>query len=265
MQYHNSPHPTGAHLRAVDFTEPVLDPFDVTSVDFSPVDAAPAVHADVGHTHDDTVVGTDSIATSDAVIPTPRGHRQHVVPPNLDDYPDMTVVTPDPASRAWVLPTGENSGFSTLVDVADDPELGAELSRLDPTRSLLFHGALIGMITTRRSTHICDFPHGYASTSLRCAGCRWFETRVFRLDDVDSGRVANGRYVLHYVGRSIVPGEVDLPRHELVRSGHEVVEAYTVRRRNEPPFITKPGARVLAQAAKYDPDVEDAYVNRATA
>lgn len=255
MQYHDSPPPTGAPLAGVSLR--VVDPikFDAPNSEprLEPPQLAPT-SADAGIE-----------PLPDDSVPTPRGRRPRVVPPNLDDYPDMTVVTPDRASRAWVLPTGENSGFSTLVDVADDAELVVGLSRLDPSCSLVFHGALIGMITTRRATHICEFPHGHAATSLRCAGCRWFETRVFRLDDVDSLQLANGRYVLHYVGRSIVPGEVDLPRHELVRSGHEVVEAYTVRKRNEPPFITKPGARVLAQAAKYDPDVEDAYVNRATA
>lgn len=200
-----------------------------------------------------------------ADVPIQRAPRRHVVPPDLADYPDMNSTTPGRTSRAWLLPTDENSGFSTLTDVVTDPELVAELARLDLTRTLSFHGALIGMITTRRPTHICDFPAGHAAKSLRCAGCRWFETRVFRLDDHDSRALNDARYVLHYVGRSIVPGEVDLPRHELVGGGHEVVEAYTVRKPNERPFITKPGARVLAQAAAYDADIEDAYINRATA
>lgn len=201
-------------------------------------------------------------------VPTPRttrSQRRHVVPPRLADYPDVLVTTPSRASRAWLLPTGEKAGFNTLTDASADYELAAELARVDLTCSLSFHGALIGMITTRRPTHICEFPNGYATTALRCAGCRWFETRVFRLDDYDSSRLGGSRYVLHYVGRTIVPGEVDLPRHELVISGHEVVEAYTVRKHNERPFITKPGARVLAQAANHDPDIEDAYINRATA
>lgn len=241
MHYSDSPQVTGAHLRAIDFTEPVSGSALRTIHSYAD---APLV---------------------DAPVPAPRAHRQHVVPPRLEDYPDMGVVTPDRTSRAWVLPTSENSGFSTLTDVADDPELIAELTRLDSTCSLLFHGALIGMITTQRPTHVCEFPHEYAARSLRCAGCRWFETRVFRLDDHDSRRLDGARYVLHYVGRSIVPTEVNLPRHELAGGGHEVVEAYTVRRPNERPFITKPGARVLAQAAANDPDIEDAYVNRATA
>lgn len=240
MRYSESPPVTGVHLRAVDFSEVV----PVTS------DGSPPRRA---------------VGPSDPEVPHPRGGRGHVAPPRLEDYPDMLVTTPHRSPRAWLLPTGTNSGFSTPVDVVADDELTAKLSRLDPTCSLVFHGALIGMITTRRPTHICEFPAGYAPTSLRCAGCRWFETRVFRLCDADSRALDGTRYVLHYVGRSIVPGEVDLPRHELVISGHEVVEAYTVRKYNERPFITKPGARVLAQAANYDPDIEDAYINRATA
>lgn len=241
MRYSESPPVTGAHLHAVDFSEVVPVVSDKSAA--QRVDGPSNLH-----------------------VPVQRvGARGHAVPPRLEDYPDMRMTTPDRNPRTWLLPTGVNSGFTTLTDVSDDPELIAELSRVDATCSLLFHGALIGMITTRRPTHICEFPSAHAPTSLRCAGCRWFETRVFRLSDVDSRTLNDVRYVLHYVGRSIVPGEVDLPRHELAISGHEVVEAYTVRKYNERPFITKPGARVLAQASNYDPAIEDAYINRATA
>lgn len=258
MHYSESPPVTGAHLHAVDFTEPTLTAARPVT---RPVEST---HPTVDDAIDHESIDHESIELTD--IPMPRvGRRPHVVPPNLADYPDMIIVTPDRTPRAWVLPTGENSGFSTLSAPIEDDELYRELVRLDATRTLVFHGALIGMITTRRATHVCDFPDGHASTAVKCAGCRWFETRVFRLCDADAARLGGVRYALHYVGRSIVPGEVDLPRHELARSGHEVVEAYIVRKRDQMPFITKPGARVLAQAASFDEDIEDAYVNRATA
>lgn len=188
--------------------------------------------------------------------------------PPTSDYANINMRVPSPDRRLWCLPTSAGSGFDTTKSAESAGGSGESGCSGTTGRSadfLVFNGALIGVSVTDHTHHICPFPGGYAPTSLRCTGCRWFETRLFRLTTEDSTALAGTRFVLHHVGRSIVPGEVDFARHELARGGHEVIEAYTMRRPGERPFITKPGAKVLAQAASLDEDVEDAYVNRATA
>jgi hypothetical protein len=201
-------------------------------------------------------------------VPVPRGW-QHPTTASvvLDDFPDVQAVTPSAEERLWRLPTTPGTGFDT-TSAHDDSggESGSGGSTGKSASSILvFRGALIGVSVVDKPGHVCGFPDRYASKSERCVSCRWFETRLFRVSAADSSALGGVRYVLHHVGRSIVPGEIDLTRHETARGGHEVVEMYTLRRPNERPFITKPGARVLAQAASLDGSIEDAYINRATA
>jgi hypothetical protein len=89
--------------------------------------------------------------------------------------------------------------------------------------------------------------------------CRWFEPRIFR--EVDGAR----RYLVHRIGMSIVPTEVPYASHEWVNGAFEVVEVLTTRRAGSRPYLTHPAARVLAQAADYDNELHNAYVNRAVA
>lgn len=199
--------------------------------------------------------------TTPAAVPVPRGHAPAGLVTATESTPfDAPLLTRvDHQERDWHLPV-LTYGFDAFTPRGDDS------SPLDPEATLVaFRGTLLGMSTTKRTTHICDYPRDYAPRTVRCGLCRWFETRIFRLVDAHVEALQGMRYVLHYVGRTIVPGEVNLPRYELVRSGHEVVEAYTVRKENSQPFITKPGAKVLAQAADADSEIENAYVNRATA
>lgn len=76
-------------------------------------------------------------------------------------------------------------------------------------------------------------------------------------------------YVVHFTGASVVPGEVDFYRAQEAWSPHELIELFTVRSGGRPgevprqPFLTRPGAQVLAQAAHYDAPLDDAWVNRA--
>lgn len=95
----------------------------------------------------------------------------------------------------------------------------------------------------------------------RCRACRWFEPRIFR--ELGGQR----RYLVHRTGKSNVPGEVSYTSHVWVFGAHEVIEVLTTRRNGQHslPYLTHPAARVLAQAASYDSDLSDAYVNRAVA
>jgi hypothetical protein len=73
-------------------------------------------------------------------------------------------------------------------------------------------------------------------------------------------------YVVYTVGRSRVPGEVDLPKLVETASAYEVVEALTVRRTGGgggEVFIPPQHLRALAAASQWDRDLRDAYINRA--
>lgn len=162
-------------------------------------------------------------------------------------------------SQHLTLPTGPNAGDSgTWVLPVGREGDGREL-RLDDARFL-------GFSSTQASRHTGHPPGEYAEPKSRCSACRWYETRLFRVRD--GGR---NHYVVHHMGASRVPGEVALCRYQDAWSAHEVVELFTVRPdpsetddrgRARTPFLTKPGARVLAQAAPYDDEVDDAYINR---
>lgn len=153
------------------------------------------------------------------------------------------------------LPGGDESGATgtwrlpTRVRSDVDPEVDDGV--------LEFEGRFLGVGSSRRERH--GFHAGpYATNQERCGVCRWFETRIFRLGPND--------YVLHHAGRSIVPGEDDLCRHERAFSSYEVIERYVVRRADEgTASLTRPAARALAQAAAFDDDLRDAYENRVVA
>lgn len=179
-----------------------------------------------------------------------------------------------------------------------------------PTSSVTVYARFLGHATSRRDQHASRHQGlAFAKPNTRCGACRWFEPRIFR--ELDQAN----RYLIHYAGLTSVPGETARTRHEWVRSGYEVVEALTTRRRDpdrppakcpvcdgtglvsRPPgiagdqvswtsngtspyecracagagvlhtdlaFLTTPAARVLSQAAAYDVEINDAYVNRAT-
>lgn len=143
----------------------------------------------------------------------------------------------------------------------------------DATETINIAARFIGLgssVRDRHQNHRDGAPH--AEPKMHCNACRWFETRIFRLvteHDEDS-ELAGANYVLHHSGVSIVPNEVVYYRYEVLRSGFEVIEALTIRKNDsrgnpQPPFLTRPAARALSQAAGYDTELREAYVNRATA
>lgn len=87
----------------------------------------------------------------------------------------------------------------------------------------------------------------------KCNACRWHEVDIYRTDD--------GRYILHTVGATTIPGEIELARIISTRSAYELVELTVVRAAS--PYIPVTSLRALAQAASLDDDVQDAFVNRA--
>lgn len=238
---HISPAATGSPVAPVVFGEPVPAPRG------SGPPGSTAVHPST-----DAPSATRPDRVTQAARPTPTADAPDTLGAPIFHYVDREI-------RDWTLPT-LTQGFDAARPVADGESIFS-----DELPTISFAGVLLAVSTTRRPVHTCDPEVEITPRSVRCSACRWFETRIFRLVDHDAQVLQGMRYALHYVGRSIVPGEVDLPRYELVSGGHGVVEAYIVRKEGQAPFITKPGARVLAQAAQSDPDIEDAYINRATA
>lgn len=123
-----------------------------------------------------------------------------------------------------------------------------------------FTGRIIGASTSETPHH--NHPGDYMpprtpdahGRRAKCSACRWLETTIY-LTDTD-------KYVVHTVGRSIVPGEQDYIRVTFTDSAYEAVEVLTVKSAPEP-FIPLPSARALAQAADRDDAMQEAYVNRA--
>lgn len=157
-------------------------------------------------------------------------------------------------SEMLALPGGEDSGrtatwrLPTLV--TDDVDVVDGL--------LVITARFLGLGSSRyhvHGSHVGEFP----TRDERCGYCRWYEMRLFRVRQND--------YVVYHVGRSTVPGELDLCRHERAYSPFEVIEACVVRKRRdgEPSAsLTRPSARALAQAVQFDAKLLDAYENRAT-
>jgi hypothetical protein len=158
------------------------------------------------------------------------------------------------------LPTGPNAGQRDewVLPVGREGD-GRALSLRDAT--------FLGFSSTQTSRHTGHDGAEHAEPKTRCSACRWYETRLFRVHDGQPHH-----YVVHHLGASRAPGEVALCRYQDAWSAHEVVELFTQRPntdetddrgRPRTPFLTRPGARVLAQAASYDDEIDDAFVNRA--
>jgi hypothetical protein len=156
------------------------------------------------------------------------------------------------------LPTVESVG---LIDTWRFP-VGADVG-------MSLYGKLLGVVSSRRPIH--DKSHegrAYARRGDQCGACRWFEPRIFREIYDECEPVSNpsqshlGRYLIHFAGMSIVPGETNRLRFEWAVSPHEVIELLTTRH-DRSVFLTIPAARVLAQAANFDADLKEAYLDRA--
>lgn len=129
-----------------------------------------------------------------------------------------------------------------------------------------FNGYLLSRANSQQTahTHSTDFiidaaplpttERDRSGRKTRCSACRWFEVNLYKRDD--------GFYVLHTIGRTIVPGEIEFGRIATTDSAYTVVELMTVRN-GLSVFLPAPSALALSMASKDDKDIRDAYVNRA--
>lgn len=130
----------------------------------------------------------------------------------------------------------------------------------------VFGGRFLGVSSSRARGHVAH-PGEYARKSVRCSACRWSELRIFKR--------TSGWYVVHTLGRSCVPGEIDgyRPHARFVLTPPEVLETLTTRLKPRPGgtagervvFFSDAAARVLAQASAFDEQIQDAWENRRVA
>ena len=113
-----------------------------------------------------------------------------------------------------------------------------------------------------------EAPRRYAAPGDRCSACRWFEVRIFEVDSYQQSDraswVSGDRYLVLTYGLSDVPGEVAKRRAQWTNSPFSVLEVLTQRRGSQA-FLPATSAKVLAEASGNDPDIKDAYINRAVA
>jgi hypothetical protein len=199
--------------------------------------------------------------------------------------------------RRWFLPLPPaprrgDAAIPTPRDGATDADADASVDVLADApvddQELEYYrvaGRFIGYGSSWTDNHWDHGPDEYVQPGRRCNACRWFELRLFReLSDAvelvpgvtpEQLRVTYdeaaelgqlGDYVVYKAGLSSIPGEVPYCRYDVISSPFEVVEALTTRKHTPGgpiAFITKPSALALASAARYDDELQDAYLNRA--
>lgn len=153
------------------------------------------------------------------------------------------------------------------------PEVRAWTLAANTEDELTFTGQRLALETSRRDQHTHHPTRIGHPGDRKCHACRWLEVAIYRryilssaADDVKFAvdpATVDTDYVLHTVGGTTVPGERQLVRVVTTPSAHELLELLTVRKNPQDPFIAAQSLRALARAARFDPEVENAYVNRA--
>ena len=160
----------------------------------------------------------------------------------------------------------QGGGLPTLdmVGTSNDSEFTIPVADSNVTTGILtetFMGDFIALASTYRPEHFRHPNTEYmdVTSGLKCNRCRWFELRIF-YNHVDSC------YVLHFAGRTIVPGEIQRFRVDRAVSAYEVIEILSAKTshgrqpgNSEGPYLTAPALRALSQAAGFDDDIRDAF------
>ncbi len=114
-----------------------------------------------------------------------------------------------------------------------------------------FSGLFLGFSTSHVQGH-SRLAHpkgvGLPVPGQRCSACRWSEFRIFREDNESTLRYP---YLIHFTGRSEVPGEETRYRIEDMLTAREVIEKLTTRKGGSV-YLSIPAASLLAQAAEID-------------
>lgn len=198
--------------------------------------------------------------------------------PRAELHDDDEITIMNTASPATLPPVAEISSEGPTV--SDHYNL---LGRDD--QQIAIRGALIGFGSSEREEHghSTNGSWPYVQAGQRCSACRWFEIRIFVVENEITGECncgadldfTNGqhepncgleppraRYLVLTYGRTIVQGESNKRRASWTDSPYEVIELLTQRNGNSA-FLPSTSARALAQAAHYDSGIHEAYINRA--
>lgn len=156
------------------------------------------------------------------------------------------------------------TAYRDVTLVRHEESTGAVVERLT------FTGRVLGDATSEQTTHRGHDGRDYAPKNVKCSACRWLEVTIWsrRNGDPNVDDQFTYDYVVHTLGVSEVPGEVDYVRLWQTASAFEVVELLTVRRQRgskTETFIPPQHARALAQASSLDEGIREAYINRAVA
>lgn len=125
---------------------------------------------------------------------------------------------------------------------------------------VLIEGVFLGMSTSQRASHENHrgSQHGvdgtWTSDNQRCSACRWFEPRIFI--HVEEPRF----FGLYKIGMTVVPGEDVRRSYVQAGSAFELIESMAIRRQGKL-ILPIPARRVIAQAAGYDTEIRDAYLD----
>lgn len=117
--------------------------------------------------------------------------------------------------------------------------------KLGRTVEYEIEGRLLSEASSHRDEHV-RLVHDegeYAAIGERCPACRWFEIRVYAVDD--------GTWVVETVGQSIVPGEIVKRQVWFCDTPRRVVACLVQHRGNEY-FIPNTSRRALDDAAEQD-------------
>lgn len=121
-------------------------------------------------------------------------------------------------------------------------------------------GVFLGMSTSQRASHENHRGSAYGtdttwtSTNPRCSACRWFEPRIFVHTEEPHF------FGLYKIGMTVVPEEEIRRSYVQAGSALELIEAMSIRRQGVM-ILPIPARRVIAQAAGYDTEIRDAYLD----
>jgi hypothetical protein len=230
----------------------------------------------------------------------PRSATEEVDHPRDDTEPIN--LSPSLVMEAVKFAGGTNGSVNGGVAVPGAPTTSGQAPIVHSTnyelldrddRPFAIYGRQLGFGTSHRDDHSHTVDTGtYASRGNRCSGCRWFEVRIFSVegeygaDDADNActcqvgtlitedvdievhedncgvEAPRARYLVLTYGRSVVPGETTKRRAMWTDSAFEVIEVLT-QRNDTGAFLPVTSARALANAATWDEDIKEAYINRA--
>lgn len=95
---------------------------------------------------------------------------------------------------------------------------------------------------------------GVGSSKLHAGQRRWSEVHIYKS--------VGGSYLVHKIGKSAVPGEVDRPTLHVASAAEGAVESCKSTDKDQAVFFTRVARDALDQAVKLDDELADAFYHR---